>query len=360
MTRAIQNSPTFIVTAILLLGFLIVAAIMGHSRYMTISQSVLKEATIVDCGYVNHKRARNRGGGYSSNYYPIAISDDGDRARGTMLLATRSMCERLVGSLVSVYVHNSDSKNNRINSFYQMWLLPLIALVYLVAIIGPKKRGYRPMICVLLIIFAALALCREFGVFNLKQANAKLTPEERKFQACVNQAMRSERVSERKEIKKLICYPTPDVGSLDEFESLEEVLIRNDDFDSMHEIPYLPNLKKLSIGGEKIKSIDGLDQFSNLTELAILSNMLSSIKEIPATLNLETLKIRSNPRLISLDGVEQFKSLKWFEVKRNSITDITAIASLTELEAIDLTALSNLNKLETCLLYTSPSPRDRG
>ncbi len=203
------------------------------------------------------------------------------------------------------------------------------------------------MICVLLIIFAALALCREFGVFDLKQANAKLTPEERKFQACVNQAMRSERVSERKEIKKLICYPTPDIGSMDEFESLEEVLIRNDDFDSMHEIPCLPNLKKLSIGGEKIKSIDGLDQFSNLTELAILSNMLSSIKEIPATLNLETLKIRSNPRLINLDGVEQFKSLKWFEVKRNSITDITAIASLTELEAIDLTALSNLNKLET-------------
>lgn len=374
MNKAIKPP---IVRALIYLGVLVLVVILAKDRLSVFSQSSYTQGIVVKCDYRN-EFSRNSGS-HTSTYTPVGLTVSGQTAKGVLYLPERSWCERLIGTSVPIFVHKTDEKQNRIGSFSQFWLYPLLVLVMVLFVTLPEKGWHKSTLISLLMALATIALMYEFNVFYTNKPETSLTTEQGKFDACVNKAMSKEGVTSRSELKVLSCAKIPDVSVLSEFHRLEEVFIRNDELDSFYEIPNLPNLKKLSVRSPKIQSFEGLEYFSSLTKLDLIDATFSSIKAMPKLEYLKSLLIRSNSNLESLAGLERFELLEGIELERNKISDISALASLKNLRVIyimhepvsDLSVLENLKKIEVARfrslkthdfspLYNKPNMRHPG
>lgn len=366
-----------------LLGGMIVVALaiplllIGKDRITVVSQSSLTDAIVVKCTYRNYSRKGSRV--YKSSYTPVALSVEGDRATGTLYLTNKSWCARMIGTSVPMFVHHSDPKQNRIGSFLQFWMFPFIAFAFLALFLLPNKAWYKSVVVTGVLILSGYLICMEFNILNLNNPETNLTSDSGKFDACVNKAMREQGVNERNELKRLSCYPLPDIELLYDFNALEDVFIRTDKLITIDQIPDLPALRKLSLRSPNLQSLDGLEKFTKLSTLWLSEVRFPSINSIPQFSELKELKILFNPDLTSLDGIEKYRSLEQIEAERNSISDITSLASLENLKVVqlfyepvsDLSALSNLDELEVARfrslkthdfspLYNKPNMRHPG
>ena len=68
-------------------------------------------------------RARSAGWGYA----PVALTQGGIKAYGTLYLSDKKSCTRQVGEQVRVFI-NPETGEGRINSFLQFWLFPWLIL----------------------------------------------------------------------------------------------------------------------------------------------------------------------------------------------------------------------------------------
>ena len=132
----IKKNPPFpwFVILIPLLPFLW----FSYDRISLILNSDLQIAEIISCGQSwgysgGSGRSPMRGqGGYGTYHAPIALTKQGKEVKATRKFASRTWCEKRIGSEVTVFIHNETHSKSRINSFFQLWLLPTFVLGTLV------------------------------------------------------------------------------------------------------------------------------------------------------------------------------------------------------------------------------------
>ena len=352
----------------------------GTRTVVALGESDLKEAIVTECTYSNFRtRTRNVNTGYRSYYTPIALTRDGDRAVGTAYLPRRALCERMIGTSVPMFVHSDDAKKNRIGSFVQLWVLPFFGLSIGILMLLRNAGRVQHATAASLAMVAAVAVSYEYGYFGLNRPETNLTSVSGRFDACVNKAMSDQGTRTRADLKKLACNPLPDIETLQEFASVEDIQIINSAFESLRELPNFPKLKKLSIRNSALRSLDGLDRFSQLTHLRLTEVTFSSISDIPNSGTMRHLRISSNPSLHDLAGIERFTALEHLEIERNQVSDISALSALADLKGVqifyepvtDLTPLAELDALEVARfrsldthdfspLYNKPKMRHSG
>ncbi len=88
----------------------------------TILNLETKEATVTECF-----TKRSSTGRALTRNVPRAVTSEGDVANGMIgELKYLSTCDEMIGDTLDVYIDPHNPKNNRINTFWQMWFLPLI------------------------------------------------------------------------------------------------------------------------------------------------------------------------------------------------------------------------------------------
>ena len=121
-----------------LLIAIIPAIWFSYDRISLILNSDLQTAEIISCGqswgYSDGSGRSPMGGqgGYGTYYAPIALTKQGKEVKATRKWASRKWCEKRIGSEVTVLIHNETHSKSRINSFFQLWLLPTFVLGTLV------------------------------------------------------------------------------------------------------------------------------------------------------------------------------------------------------------------------------------
>ena len=345
----------WLISLVISIMIIIPGAIVFKNRVVTLTSTTLKDAVVIECTYRN-TRGRRRSGGYTSSYTPVAITKQGEKAKGTLYVSPKSRCTRMIGLNTSIYVNSEDQKLNRIGSFFQFWFFPYLILlaVVFVVLIATKKSRPSLILLLILLIAGALLLAREFGIFGLNQAANKLATPEGQFGACVTKHLIKADLDGRSQLRKLECIPMPDITVLSEFPNLEEVFIWNESFTSIQQLPLSASLRELRIRNPKLTSLVGLDRFTQLESLSFSEVQFESLNQIPANLPLKKLKVLSNSRLENLQGIGRFKNLKNLELESNSVSDISEIHQLLKLETlyigrepvVDLSPLQNLALLE--------------
>ncbi|WP_208348351.1 hypothetical protein [Pseudaestuariivita rosea] len=95
------------------------------------------QAAVVDrCERVQFRRSGGVGSSATNSVtifddIPIAISAEGIEAHGSYRLG-KEWCDDQVGKSVNILVHPDDPQRSMINSYVQLWLLPVHLLVVLV------------------------------------------------------------------------------------------------------------------------------------------------------------------------------------------------------------------------------------
>ena len=107
---------------ILMLVCLLPALWFMHDRIDLLQQAELENAIIIKCDYkwgsVSSSGGTRRN---ATSYAPIAISEQGNKVRGTLWWASRDVCERSLNKRVSVLVNPTDQDKSRINTFFQFY-----------------------------------------------------------------------------------------------------------------------------------------------------------------------------------------------------------------------------------------------
>lgn len=308
--------------------------ISGAGTLVALGESDLTEAIVTECTYGNFEsRTRNRYRGYRSYYMPVALTRDGDRAVGKTHFPRRAWCERMIGTSVPMFVHSDDAKKNRIGSFMQFWLLPFVGTAFVIIILLRNAGRVLHAAVFLLPLLAAMAITHEFGFFGLNRPETNLTSVSGRFDACVRKAMLDQGASTRADLKRLACNPLPDLDTLEEFKSVEDIQIIGSTFESLRQLPNFPELKKLSLRNPALRSLDGLERYSELVELRLTEVTFSSISDIQNSSTMRHLRISSNQSLHDLSGIERFTALEHLEIERNRVSDISSLSALSNLKA---------------------------
>ncbi len=107
--------------ALILAPISVTSYFLFDSAY-TILKLEPKEAVVTKCF-----TKRSSTGKPLTRNVPRAITTEGEIANGMIgELKYLSTCDEMVGDTLSVYIDPNNHKNNRINTFWQMWFLPLI------------------------------------------------------------------------------------------------------------------------------------------------------------------------------------------------------------------------------------------
>ena len=346
---------TLVIAVVVVIAIAIPLLSAATSTLLALGESELKKAIVTECTYSNFRnRTRNLNSGYRSYYAPVALTRDGDRAVGTSYLSSKAWCEKTIGTSVPMFVHSDDVKKNRIGSFTQLWLLPFIGVAIVILVVLRNTRWPRYAALFTLPLVATSAFSYDYGLFGLNRPETNLTSASGRFDACVRKAMLIQGAQTRADLKTLACNPFPDIETLGEFLSVEDIQIISTAFESLRELPNFPKLKKLSLRNSVLRSLDGLDRYSQLTHLTLNEVTFSSISEIPNPGTMRHLRISSNQSLYDLEGIERFTALEHLEIERNQVSDISPLSALVDLKGVqifyepvsDLTPLAGLDALE--------------
>jgi len=315
------------------LGIVIPTGIMLKNRVVTLATTSLESAIVTGCKSRRvHRSSRSRTSRRRTSYAPVALTENGARAVGLLTLGRKNQCESMIGVKTSVFVHPSDEKKNRIGSFFQFWFFPYAVAFALAMLLMRVSTQTRITIGLAFAAFAALALGREFDVFDVRtDSSNKLLTAEGKFDSCIQRHMNNQGVAHLADLRKLACHPMVDLSILHDFRSLEELTITRSTLSSISDLPHLSSLKKLRLGANKnLTSLEGIERFSDLEKLDLWSNGITDI-----------------------GAVAKLKKLTSFKTMREPFTDISALGNLKHLRTArfsgtlvkDFSALHGLPKL---------------
>ncbi|WP_448569533.1 leucine-rich repeat domain-containing protein [Thalassotalea ganghwensis] len=337
--------------------------LLGH-RLLLLTYLDKTPATIVSCDskWVEISDTRSSANSRRKEqvqYYPIAETNNGVKVAGKVMLPTRKLCGQMVGTEVSVLIDANDETNHRIYSFIQFWALPLLAIAFcLLTIFGFIARKQVKWIALLFAMSYIATVTEELGYWKISelsgshpqsrsndtaQANTKQQLKSKNsLDRCIWAAMRKQKIEHRSELIKLGCQDQEisDLSSLADLTSLEELYLQNNQLTSLETLPFMPQLKVISVAGIKeLITTQGIENAPNLIELQANKASLSS-----------------------LSGVETLMHLKIFAAMQNQIIDLSSLTELTQLTEVilsynkisDVTALANKPQLKQLSLHNNP------
>ncbi len=106
---------------VLLLSPIGVSCWLVYDRATVLLTTSTEQAVIQEC----HYKRRKTGSGYSGSWGPVAVTSDGIRIKGSFTWKRKGWCESGIGKEVPVFLHDTDTSKNRINTFFQFWFYPL-------------------------------------------------------------------------------------------------------------------------------------------------------------------------------------------------------------------------------------------
>ena len=354
-----------------------VCLLVGYNRAALIISSTQVPATIVDCGseWVKVSDGPSRSTSTTRyrdqvQYYPMAVSPEGDKAVGWLMMPNRSWCSQMVGRDVSILVYPDNPAENRIYSFLQFWALPLLILAFALCIplslISVRGRSVR--------IFAALFalsstgfVLEELGKLDSDASQSKSpqsespqpesaqsesaddsqarpvkdSPSKKALDRCVYTARYESKVEDRSELKSLRCIgeEITDLSSIADLTQLEALYLQNNALSSLQGVEAFPGLKTLSVAGNK---------------------SLTSTRGIEKLLLLEEFQA-NKASLSDLSGMDKLSELRVVGLMMNEIHDVSVFAGLSNLEDVtlnynkigDISAFANKPRLTSFMAYSN-------
>ncbi|RLA19633.1 MAG: hypothetical protein DRQ61_11195, partial [Gammaproteobacteria bacterium] len=278
---------------------------VAYDRLSIVLNSELVPAKIVGCGGKWVKiRVGNTGSTYRDTvqYMPAAVTAAGDEAVGVIMLPSRSLCAQMVGKEVGMFVHPTDSEQNRIHSFVQFWALSLLVLFFPIGFwtgLKSPTRG-RLFALVFIVTFSGITLW-ELGVleryFPRLMTGEDVTPSTAALRRCVWAAMAEQEVSERSDVKELLCMDEgiDDLTSIADLVYLEELYLQGNALTSLEELVNFTRLKVLSVAGNKtLTSTRGIENLVLLEELQANKSAISDLSGVEQLTELKTVGLMMN------------------------------------------------------------------
>ena len=308
-------------------GFILVLACLLptlwflHDRIDLLQHAELESASIIKCDYkwgtrVSSSTSQRR---KTTSYAPIAISEQGNKVRGTLWWASRDICERSLHKQVSVLVHNTEPDKSRINSFFQFWMFPIL-FVYLTAVVIISlyipRRGLGQILTMLLLVIIAVSYFRELHPTEDKNAGpGQADKSQVVLNRCVIDRMHDKNLTERIEVKYLLCQKSgiTDLSSISDLTNLEELYLQGNQLSSLETIGKFPKLRVISVASNGMLSLKGVEH-------------LPALEELQANLN----------KINDLSGMQQLSKLKIVGLMKNQIKSITEFEPLLQLEDVVL------------------------
>jgi Leucine-rich repeat (LRR) protein len=313
---------------------------MSNDRFSVIKLSQWELATITSCvGKWVKIEERKHSGSYRDQlqFVPEATANSGLTVRGIIMLPTRAICNLTVGSSVSILVHPTNATENRIYSFIQFWLIPILILslpiLFLIASKSPKIGRFSSVI---LILGFTSAITQELGLLKGIDSPSKdkvsISASAEALDRCIYTSMKKEGVK-RGEIKRLLCMDEDitEVKSLANLLQLEELYLQNNALTSFDDFPLLINLRIISVANNKqLTSTKGIEKFTALEELQANKSGLTNLSGVDKLTNLKIVGLMMN----KLTDVSEFTHLKLLEdvvLSYNPISDISAFKNKKDL-----------------------------
>jgi internalin A len=107
--------------------------------------------------------------------------------------------------------------------------------------------------------------------------------------------------------------------------------------DDVSLLRYFPNLKKVDLSTNEIKSLKPLEKMAHLTELDVISNPVTDFSPLVKLKNLERLEI-SNSKISDIAAIGQILSLKSLTLYSDGIKDISPLGNLVNLEKLTVSS----------------------
>ncbi|WP_169828936.1 DUF3592 domain-containing protein [Marinobacterium jannaschii] len=344
---------------------LVVSLYIVYDRATLLVNATQVPSTIVDCGSewvkVSDGPARSTTTTRYRDqvqYYPMAVSPEGDKAVGWLMMPNRSWCSQMVGREVSILVYPDNPAENRIYSFLQFWALPLLILAFAICIPLSQvtARGVRLFGAVFALSFTGFVL-EELGKLDSGSSQSessqsesadgsqtrpvKDSPSKKALDRCVYTAKYEAKLEDRSELKSLRCIgeEITDLSSIADLTQLEALYLQNNALNSLQGIEAFPRLRTLSVAGNKA---------------------LTSTRGIEHLLLLEEFQA-NKASLSDLSGMDKLAQLKVVGLMMNDIRDVSAFAGLSQLEDVTLnynrisniSAFANKPKLTAFMAYSN-------
>lgn len=302
-------------------ALLLIAAVVVGARVVAIVQADPQAAVVVSC----ESKFVRRGGGVRRRgrqtkawaYAPLAVSESGHKAVGTRFVR-KTWCNSLVGRKTTILT-NAEPSNNRINSFFQFWLIPT-ALIFAIGFVATlRKPAVSAAIFFGFFAVSGGAIALEFGVLSGMDGDQRVSETKRAslaLEACIGEAIAREGVAHESELKSLQCadHGLTDISRLSRLTKLQVLVLRSNDLTGLEALRPLTRLRKLSVHhNEKIKSLAGLENMRMLEELNAYQLQLTDIT-----------------------ALRNLRSLRRVDLSGNQLTDITALGGLDQLETVNL------------------------
>ncbi len=330
-----MNTDKKIIKPLIALSILLIIIII-YNRGSLILNSEIVSAQITSCKLISvYDDETER---TTSHYVPVVESELGKIAEGEVLMPNRATCSQQIGQHVSVLFNEQNVEENRIFTFIQFWALPSLLLVIPLAfLIGIYSPIFTKVFVFLYILGTLLAVYVETGYLEkhlpVFVTGKNLSQSESALSRCINTSMRNEYTTKRHQIKKLHCLGEniTELTFLAGLDSLEGLYLQNNALASLETIPYLPNLKKLSVAGNKqLTTTKGIEKLTALEEFQANKANLVSLKGVEQLSNLKVVELMMN----KLTGVSEFRRLRHLEkigLSYNPISDISVFKHKTAL-----------------------------
>ncbi len=115
------------------------AIYLNYDALVALNNSDSAQATIIQCQAHRSSGSGNR----STSWRPVASLADGRTVEGSFGWTKREWCEGSVGEQVEVLIDPQNGNPIKINSFMQLWFLPLLMLAIASIIVWVSVLGYR-------------------------------------------------------------------------------------------------------------------------------------------------------------------------------------------------------------------------
>ncbi len=343
-------------------ALLLVAAVVVGSRVITLVQAEPQAAVVVSCESKTARRGagtRRRGGRTRIRAYaPVAVSEAGHKAVGTRFVR-KKWCNSLVGRKTTILT-NSEPANNRINSFFQFWLIPT-AIIFAAGFVATLRKPVVSM-AIFFGFFAVSggAIALEFGALAGFTGDQRVSEAKRSsiaLDACVDEAIAREGISSARDLTELSCAGRgiTDISRLSRLTKLKVLILRSNDLTDLEALRPLSQLRKLSVhGNAKLKSLNGLENMQMLEELNAYQLQLTDISALRGLRSLRRLDLSHN-QLLDVAALNDLNRLETVNLNGNPFSDLRPLMGKPQLKNLfflssrveDITPLLNNTSLKS-------------